>query len=301
MADEAAGQPAAGSQKQTILDAGSKGAGEAQPFTLSKEVWGETVPQFPEGTEDGIKNEASIKSFVDKEGKLNTANLLKSYVNAQKMLGKDKVVIPRADGPDAELDAFYEKLGWSKDTTKYELKSFEEQKDLTPEFKKAFKDFAHKNRLPAQAADKFAQFFNEQTEAGKKQVAESSKKRFDDGVSELKKEWGTAFERKIQAAKVVINEHGGEEFNKYLRESGLGDDTKLVKFLANLSESIYGEEKLSTEAGKSNGLLTIDEAVNEKNNMYRDPKSAYLNAKDPGHAAAVQRMLKLNEIITGKK
>jgi len=47
------------------------------------------LPQvsFPDGLEDDIKNDPSLKVFVDADGKVNYTNVLKSYVHAQRKNG----------------------------------------------------------------------------------------------------------------------------------------------------------------------------------------------------------------------
>jgi hypothetical protein len=286
----------------SILDQGSKGATNT-PFALSKEVWGEINPQFPEGTEDGIKNEASLKSFVGPDGKFNQANLIKSYVHAQKTMGKDKVVVPREDGPDAEWDEFWGKLGYTKDASKYTLPTFEGDKDskLSPEFKESFKKFAHDNKMPPKLADKFHKFFKESTEGSLAKHEEARVANFTKSLEALKSEWGTAFERKINAASVLVRENGGEEFKKYLTDAGYLGDHQIVKWMANLSEKIYGEDKLGSEGARNQGFVTRDEALNQINDLMKDPKGAYWNNNDSGHALAIDKVYKLRQIVSGAK
>ena len=51
--------------------------------------------------EDGVKNDPSLADIQDVSG------LAKSYIHAQKMVGADKVALPKENASEEELNTFY--------------------------------------------------------------------------------------------------------------------------------------------------------------------------------------------------
>jgi hypothetical protein len=124
---------------------------------------------------------------------------------------------------------------------------------------------------------------------GESQKAMESK--MADGWNELNKEWGLGFEKNMAAAKSVIKEFGDEGFVNYLNESGLGDDPKLAKFLAqigsNLREDSF-QENVSTRHG-----MTPQEAKASYTKIIGDVNHPYRNSNHPDHKNAVEEVSKL--------
>ena len=64
--------------------------------------------------DEGLRSDPTLADIKDLNG------LAKSYVHAQRMVGKDKLVIPGEGADPTEWDSFYEKLGRPQDG-KYNL------------------------------------------------------------------------------------------------------------------------------------------------------------------------------------
>ena len=86
-----------------------------------------------------LKSHPSLQKFNS------PADLFKSYVSLESMLGKNKVPIPDENAPQEEWDKFYEKLGRPKTPDEYEIKLDGVQ--ANEEFLNNYKQWAHKAGL----------------------------------------------------------------------------------------------------------------------------------------------------------
>ena len=95
------------------------------------------------GLPDDLKNDPSVQLFKGKA----LPDIVKSYVNAQRMVGADKVAIPagKNDTPEA-WNEFYKRLGRPDDPDGYQLPKpavFPEGLEANPDIEKGFKVISH--------------------------------------------------------------------------------------------------------------------------------------------------------------
>lgn len=245
---------------------------------------------------DEIKNDPSLKLFQNDKG-IDMAALTKSYVNAQKMIGADKVVVPGKNSTPEEWKSFFMKAGLPESVDKYELALPQDAK-VDPNMLKGFKDLAHKaGILPSQAEQLVAWFQGEQTN-GMKAYQDSQVAQVEKGLTDLKAEWGQGYDKKVQQAHLAVREFGDEKLGEYLDKTGIGNDPQLIRLFAKIGESL-GEDKLKGANGAQNFGKTPDEASREINQIMGDAKGAYWDAGHPGHKDAVQNVLRLRGMMTG--
>jgi len=272
----------------------AEGAAAAAATQLAeglKGMYGEITPQFPEGLEDAIKLEPSVKPFVDKEGKLNYANLMKSYVNTKKQMGVDKVVLPTDKSTPEEVAAFWEKLGWAKEAEKYEVKKSENSK-LDDTFLGDLKKFAHENKIPVSVAQKMVGFLESQVEATGTQEASMSANKINEGIAEIKKEYGNAYEYKIGLAHRFIKETVSEADRKVFSDPSIGSNPAIIRALVSMASKVYKEDGFGGTQ-MSSGALTPSEAQAKINSIMADKNGPYFNSRDARHVDVVKEMEQL--------
>lgn len=234
--------------------------------------WRDSLP--PE-----IKDSPALANFTD------VGNLAKSYVHAQSLIGKKGVIPPTEKSSDEEWESFFKQIG-RPEADKYE---FEAPKDSNEETIKAFKSVAHKaGLLPKQAkavVDWFAGFENEAATRVNEQKANAHKQ----GLEALKKEWGQGYDKEITSAKLAVTEVGGEDFLKYLEQTGLGNDPVMIKTMAKFGK-LLGEDKIR---GANTGRMgkTPAEIQNEIQNLTSDP--AYSDSSHGKHSVIVNQVTEL--------
>ena len=89
---------------------------------------------FRQHIDEGYRNDPSLSTYKDING------MAKSLINAQKMVGADKVAIPGSWATEDDWSQVYNKLGRPETADKYDL-SFDQD---TEENGQWFKETAHK-------------------------------------------------------------------------------------------------------------------------------------------------------------
>lgn len=260
----------------------AEGGGTTPPPAFAwPEKWKDHLPE-------DIRGEKVFESIQD------IPNLAKSFVSAQKLVGKDKIVIPdKHSTPEDWRKNVWEKLGLPAKPEDYALK-VDEKLQLDKGFIDKFKEHAFKTGILPQHAQAILDWYGPAAVEAAGQAQEAAKQRHEAGVAELKKEWGDGYATQIRAANLAITEFGGEELIKYLGETGLNADPKLVKLFAKIG-SVLKEDELKGGGGRGEYRMTPAEAIAAIGKMRSDATHPLNIADHPNHKAAVLEMSQLYE------
>lgn len=273
-----------------ILDEPPVGGGGGQEPPPAEPRWDANV-EYPEGVDDSIKGDPTLKAFV-KDNKINYANLMKSYINAQKLVGRDKVVLPNHKSSQEEWDNFYTKMGRPA-LDKYEIKA---SGDVDKDFLAQFKETAYKQGLLPKQAEELFNWYNTTLSSKHEEIVGAQTKKIESEHFALKKEWGMGFDKEIDLAKRALRQFASEDEIKLFKEAGLTGDVRFIKLMNKIGKGLK-EDSFSHESAGNFGI-TKQEAQSKINSMYADSKGAYMNKSHPGHKAALEEMLRLNEIVS---
>jgi len=241
------------------------------------EKWREALPE-------DIRGEPSLATFKDVQ------NLAKSYVNAQRMVGKNKVAIPGETSSAGEWEEFWKAAGRPETAGDYQLKRPAElpEEHYNAKLVEDAQALFHKIGLSKKQADALFRFNIENLQTDlKTQEAEAAAamQGLQDG---LHKEWGAAYQEKVHLGNVAIEQGvaGNEEFKDRLVER-FGNDPDFIRFATNLGA------KFAEHGVKGSPTPTpadIDEKISTLMNS-----DAYMRAGHPGHKAAVEQVHRLFE------
>jgi hypothetical protein len=269
-------------------------APEPKPDDKKEPQKGSLPENWKDFLPDEIKNDPSIKSLKDVQA------LAKSYIHGQKLVGKDKIIIPDQNTSDEEWSKIYNKLGMPEDQTKYEFKVPE---GADAEFVKSFKEFGHKNGILPKQAEKLFGWFSENAAKIQQQEEEINKNNFNQTVDSLKREWGQAYDRKLSNASGLFKQFADEDTRKELREIGFSNHPKVLKLFAKIADS-FGEGKFVNPGSGTGGMgYTPEEADKKITEVYAQyPNHPYFNKNNAGHEAARNEMAKWQAAkLAGKK
>lgn len=252
-----------------------------------------TPPATPPPTDwraalpEDIRGDESLKVIHD------VPSLAKSFINAQKLIGADKVVIPSKHATDEDWRQVYHKLGLPTSLDGYEVKL--DEKAVSPEFATSYKETAHKLGIFPKQAQALADWFKEQNAAMGTKVQENIKQEQIAGFKKLQEKWGKAFETKLNKAEYVLQQAGVPEAIQYFKDSGLNSDPRLVEFLASIGDKFLTEDHIPNTRTPNGGMgaLTPNEAESKINSILADPKHPYYDSTHPGHKGAVAEMTQL--------
>ena len=253
---------------------------------------------FKEHIDEELRNDPSLASYTSING------MAKSLINAQKMVGADKVVIPGKYTTEDEMNSFYSKIGRPDTPDGYEIKPSETIGEEGVDF---FRQMAHKHGLTQQQAvgifSEYGEYVGSATDKSDEQIEQIQL-----GIeADLKKEWGDQYQAKLNTSNEVVDYFvpegtASDDIIELQLADGtrLGDHPKVIEMFANIGDFIgekIGEDSFSGRDSVPG--IALEEAERELNSIRAPGNTAYWDKNHPDHARSVQRALQLQEILTG--
>ena len=250
-----------------------------------------------------LKDSPLLQKFEDTPEGLNKA--LESHANLEKLLGHDKVPIPKDINDVEGWNRFSKALGIPDKATGYGLPdpSYPEEMKGMAIDKNKFADIVHAHKLtPAQANGLWKAYNDVNVEAYGKAM-EAHKTKLNETVTKLKSEWGDAYNTNIELGQTVINKFAPDQETNDFLTNAMTQDPRAIKFLAKIGEQ-FAENKVG-EFQIKRFSLAPEEAQNEINKMVKDLEGTYMNTTnkftDAEHEAAVARVNTLRASINRAK
>ena len=232
-------------------------------------------------------------------------SLAKTAIHAQSMIGADKLAIPGKWANDDDWNNVYTKLGKPEDAQGYKLE-VKEGTQVDKDMESWYRGLAHKAGLNDRQANTIFQEYMAKEAELKAANAPPSPEDVEiiKGEAEiaLKKEWGKAFDTRMNEAKGVLSEFAPKDFDQLLTKDGvpLGNDPVFIKTLANIGNYInskLGEDKMV--GNKQQPQYTPADAEKEIAALRGDPRDGgpYWDKKHPDHIRTVQQVQELMEYM----
>ena len=225
------------------------------------------------------QNSPTMKLYQDtKEG---LAEAVKTHLSLEKLLGNEKVPIPKGPQDTAARALFNKAMGVPEKPDGYALPDAEvpaTMKGLT--FDKAkFQEAIHKHHLAPDAARGLWDAYTAMTKQAYADALKGQQDKLTEIVNGLRSEWGDAYQSKVELGQNVINKFSGDkEANDWITAT-LVNDPRGLKFLAAIGEQ-FAENKIG--GFKSDRFsLTPDEAQGQLDAIRRDMNHPYNNDKLP--------------------
>ena len=235
------------------------------------------VINFKELIPEEYKEEKALQNFS------NMNDFVKSYLNAQSLVGANKVAIPNKMATDEDWEEVYNKLGRPNKPEDYKY-SFDNEVD--PEQLKQFNETAHRIGLLPKQAERIIKFYNElntQTEADRVKTFEAKQT---EAMAELKKEFGPEYNKRLdQAKRLAVETLGNDILNNAVLNDGtrLGDNAQVVKAFSMLADKLSEDELVK---GDGIDYQTASEIEKEISELTEDG-SPYWNKTHPNHKKSV--------------
>lgn len=250
---------------------------------------GDPVEKTPEQIQDDWKAGLSDDLRADKslENIKDISSLAKSYIHAQRLVGADKIPVPNKFATEKDWNAVYEKLGRPKTADEYKYNLSEDQK-VDTEALKNFSSQAHKLGLLPTQAQGMVNYYNEMVG---KQLADAesiSTSQREKAMTELKTEWGQAYDQKLQKANTVVSSVFPKGIMSINLEDGtkLGDHSEVIKAFAALGEKMGEDDIIKSDGPVYMTPKQIEKQIGE----LQQTGSAYWDKNHPNHDTAVQEV-----------
>lgn len=264
---------------------------EAAPISQGESNWLDTLPEE-------IRGDKSLSTIPD------VGTLAKNYVNAQRMIGADKVALLGKYATQEEYDQFYSKIGRPDAATDYKYE-IDEGTDVTDETVSWASDVFHKAGLTPRQANIV---MGEYLKAGQGESAAFSPpseqqvlELRNQTINGLQKEWGTDYENNLAVANAVVTEFGTDELREATMPDGttLGDNPDFIRLLNNVGSFIRSKVSEDTlEGSKLVGGMSASDA-REKLRDVKASDSPFWDARHPEHQWYVDEAMRYQELIDG--
>lgn len=251
-----------------------------------------------------LKGSPLISKFENTPDGLKKA--MESYGNLEKLLGHEKVPIPKDEKDTEGWNRWMKAMGVPDKPTGYALEDAKLPETLKGMMmnKDQFASFLHAQRAtPAQARALWNQYQMENIKAYNTHM-DGLQKQLEQSINVLKQEWGGAYDANVEMGQNVVNEFtkDDKEMNDYVTSRLMGDP-KGIKFLQKLGQQ-FAESNVGTFQ-TNRFSVTPDQAQEELDKMLGDLQGPYFNEGKKfslkEQDVAVERANKLRAIISQGK
>ena len=213
----------------------------AQPTTPAATPAAQPAPSWKDSISEEYRKDPSIEKFTEIDA------LAKSYINATKMIGQDKVVIPNNNSTDDQWNEVYSKLGRPESADKYSLDVKSEVVNLDENAIKSFTENAHQLGLNNKQAQGILEFYKNNMEGTAQQSKIDTETAQAQAEQQLRQEWGRDFDGKVKQAGALAKANINPEVLDMTLSNGtrLGDHPEIIKGFAKIAGMMQEDKILS--------------------------------------------------------
>ena len=229
---------------------------------------------FMEMIPEDLREHPSLSPIKD------VGNLARSFVNAQKLIGADKIPFP-TNPTEEDLSNIYSRLGRPETPEGYEFAT--DGNVITEDVAAEYAGVAHQLGLSPKQAAGILDYYKGSVGETTEQMEQLAQEQAEQTTNELKREWGNAFGDKVAAAKDVVDQFAGSEILQMRLEDGtmIGNHPAFIKAFAAIGDfksTVTSEDTINDGARSSvftpaQAQAEIDAIMNDKSHPYHDRKN----------------------------
>ncbi len=275
-----------------------------EPTTTSTETAQSTTPpvtttqttttsSWKESISEEFRTDPSIEKFTEIDA------LAKSYINATKMIGQDKIVIPTNNSTEDQWSEVYQKLGRPESADKYQLDVKSEAVPIDKNAVKQFAENAHKLGLNNKQAQGILEFYKNNMEGTVQQSKIDTETAQVQAEQQLRQEWGRDFEGKVKQAGALAKANINPEVLDMELKDGtrVGDHPEIIKGFAKIASMMSEDKIISTESENIDSTKNIESEIAS---IVNDRQGPYWNKNHPDHDKMVQQVYTLREMLNAE-
>ena len=273
------------------------------------EGWLDVKVENEDGEEVNLFDEEVREDQLTKSFK-GLADLVKHSHSAQKLVGRNKVIVPEEGASDEEWDKVFKTLGMKDEYNLDYAETVPEDlrnKETLDWYNKA----ARKYRFLPWQAEGLLKEWNELQARTHKKTLDDFNASLEVGMSKLKDKLGASFNDRMEAVDLIIsagtdsmkrlgfNDEDVDDISRRLLNDSRRDP-RVAGFLASIGELISEDRMGKIEKQNLFGMKP-SQAQEQINEINTNPEHPYWKKEHPGHKAAVDKMTALTKILTGGK
>ena len=269
---------------QTTTDTPKQETQIEQPVPTVAKSWKEAISEE-------FREDPNIAKFTELDA------LAKSYINATRMIGQDKVAIPNENSTDDQWQEVYGKLGRPESPDKYQLEANSDVVPLDEGAIKSFAENAHQLGLNNKQAQGILEFYKNSMEGSVQQNQVDMETAQANAEQELRKEWGRAYEDNIKKAGAVAKANMDANILDMQLKDGtrLGDHPAIIKGFANIANLMSEDKLVSTESESVSQGVDYNAEISK---IVNDRDGPYWNKAHPDHDKVVQQVFTLRTMMS---
>lgn len=251
---------------------------------------GEDTGNWYDGFAEDVRTNNNITKFGSAE------ELGKSYINAQRLIGVDKIPMPETDDDWSNV---YGRLGRPDEASMYTIDAVEGF-EVNEEQQTAFKEWAHGKGFSQSQLQDAATYDMERQISAAAANKEASQAKLDEATNSLKAEWGEAHAQNVNLAARAADEFmgdAGKEFfdNAMIDGVPAGEHPGLLKMFHSVAKGMMESSKLEGQGNE--GKQTPQEITDSIGVEMGKP--AYMDKNHPEHPALMRKVEGLFKLQAG--
>lgn len=223
---------------------------------------------------EDLRGSPLLAKFEDTPDGLNKA--IESHANLEKLLGHEKVPIPKGPDDKEGWNRFSKAMGIPDKAEGYGLPDIEVPKGLEVD-KGKFAEIAHSLKFTKAQTNELWKVYNQMNVDAYTQQMAAHEKSITDTINRLKAEWGEAYNVNVELGQMVINKFSPDKEANDFITAVLSQDPRGIKFLAKIGEQ-FAENKIG-EFQVKRFSMSPDQAREEWHKIIKDPNHPYNNDK----------------------
>ena len=266
-----------------------------QPTATPKTVsGGDTPASWKSSISEEFRNDPNIEKFTEIDA------LAKSYINATRMIGQDKVAVPNKNSTEDQWNEVYSKLGRPETADKYALNIESEAVAMDEGAIKSFAEQSHKLGLNNTQAQGILEFYKNNMESNMQRATVDTETAQAQAETELRAEWGKDFDSNVSKASALAKANMNPDILDLQMQDGtrIGDHPEIIKGFAKIAGMLSEDKLVSTESESVNSMKDLQSEISAITN---DTTGPYWNNKHPDHAKMVQQVYTLREMAQPKE
>ena len=248
---------------------------------------------WKEAISEEFRNDPNISKFTEIDA------LAKSYINATRMIGQDKVAVPNENSTDDQWNEVYTKLGRPESADKYKLDINSEVAPIDEGAIKTFAETSHKLGLNNKQAQGILEYYKSMMEGSAQQSKVDTETAQAQAEQQLRQEWGKTFEENVKKAGSVAKANLGVDVLDMQLKDGtrLGDHPEVIKGFAKIADMMSEDTIVATESENVDQGKDIEQEISR---IMNDRTGPYWNKTHPDHDKIVQQVYTLRSMKDGK-
>ena len=252
------------------------------------------VANWKSSISEEFRSDPNIEKFTEIDA------LAKSYINATRMIGQDKVAVPNKNSTEDQWNEVYSKLGRPESADKYALNIESEAVAMDENAIKSFAEQSHKLGLNNTQAQGILEFYKNNMESNMQRATVDTETAQAQAETELRAEWGKEFDNQVAKAGALAKANMNPEILDLQMQDGtrIGDHPEIIKGFAKIAGMLSEDKLVSTESESVNSMKDLQSEISAITNNTDGP---YWNSQHPDHEKMVQQVYTLREMSQPKE